>query len=270
MDIAYENRVDVLQLWTRRSLEFIPHFHDSFEMVCMLDGNVDVMIGDERFTLSAGDFAIAMPNTIHGYFGESNVNAYLLIVPRRYAEAYSALLETHTVATPVIRAERHNRRLAEVVEEIFRIRRAENPFSGEMLCGCFSLLFGEIFSYVGMRECNKLPEDVERRLIAYCLDNFEKELSLDTLSSALHISRSYISYMFSKKLHMSLPDFIGSLRISEAKRRLERGASVTEAAFAAGFSSIRTFNRHFFKVSGMTPRDYKKAVTVQSNAVGRS
>ncbi len=267
MEIAYEDRVDVLQLWTRHSLEFIPHFHDSFEIVCLLDGSTDMMIGGEHFTLSAGDLAVAMPNTIHGYFRDNNVDAYLLIVPRRYAEAYTALLETHTVATPVVRAEQQNRRLMELIEEIVRTRRSASPYRREMICGCFTVLFGEIFSYTGMRESQKLPAEIERRLIAYCLDNYAREISLDTLSSALHISRSYISYIFSNKLHVSLPDFLGSLRIAEAKRQIERGASVTEAAFAAGFSSIRTFNRHFFKVSGMTPRDYKKTMTEQNNAV---
>lgn len=269
MEIAYEDRVDALHLWTRRSLEFIPHFHDSFEIVCLLGGSTDMMIGGEHFTLSAGDLAVATPNTIHGYFRESDVDAYLLIVPRRYAEAYSVLLESYTVMTPVVRAERQNRRLTSLIEEIIRTRRSASPYRREMIYGYFTVLFGEIFSYTGMQECHKLPAEIERRLIAYCLDNYAQEISLDTLSSALHISRSYISYIFSNKLHVSLPDFLGSLRIAEAKRQIERGASVTEAAFAAGFSSIRTFNRRFYKVSGMTPRDYKKSVTAR-NAADRS
>ena len=167
MEIAYEDRVDVLQLWTRHSLEFIPHFHDSFEIVCMLNGNTDMMIGGEHFTLSAGDFAVAMPNTIHGYFRESDVDAYLLIVPRRYAEAYAALLETHTVTTPVIRAAQQSSRLTGLIEEIIRTRRSASPYRREMICGCFTVLFGEIFSYTGMRESQKLPAEIERRQQRY-------------------------------------------------------------------------------------------------------
>ena len=67
MDISYENRVDTLHIWMRHSLQWIPHFHDSIEMVCMLSGSADIMIGGENYTLTAGDFAIAMPNVLHGY-----------------------------------------------------------------------------------------------------------------------------------------------------------------------------------------------------------
>ena len=107
MDISYENRVDKLHIWTRHTLQWIPHFHDSIEIVCLLTGNADVMIGGEHYTLTAGDFAIAMPNVLHGYYREEDIDAFLLIVPRRYCDAYATILENHTVATPVIRAEQH-------------------------------------------------------------------------------------------------------------------------------------------------------------------
>ena len=189
MEIAYEDRVDVLQLWTRHSLEFIPHFHDSFEIVCMLNGNTDMMIGGEHFTLSAGDLAVAMPNTIHGYFRDNNVDAYLLIVPRRYAEAYAALLETHTVTTPVIRAAQQSSRLTGLIEEIIRTRRSASPYRREMICGYFTVLFGEIFSYTGMQESHKLPvrDAHEPQLFCKGLEFFQ-QLRLSLLHSGVRLA----------------------------------------------------------------------------------
>lgn len=265
MDISYENRVDKLHIWTRHSLQWIPHFHDSIEMVCLLSGSADILIGGENYTLTAGDFAIAMPNVLHGYYREEDVDAFLLIVPRRYCDAYAAILETHTVQTPVVRAAQHDGRLTARIRELIRAYKSTSPFRREILDGCFTVLFGEIFSYTGMAESRKTPEETERRLIAYCLENYAQEISLDLLADTLHVSRSYISYIFSNKLHVSLPDFIGSLRIAEAKRQIERGAGITEAAFGAGFSSIRTFNRRFAKESGMTPREFKRRIT-ETNA----
>lgn len=258
MDISYENRVDKLHIWTRHTLQWIPHFHDSIEIACLLTGNADVMIGGEHYTLTAGDFAIAMPNVLHGYYREADIDAFLLIVPRRYCDAYATILENHTVATPVIRAAQHGGRLIERIRELIRAYKSTSPFRREILVGCFTVLFGEVFSYTGMTESRKAPEETERRLIAYCLENYMQEISLDSLADSLHVSRSYISYIFSNKLHVSLPDFIGSLRIAEAKRQIENGAGITEAALNAGFSSIRTFNRRFAKESGMTPREFKK------------
>ena len=239
LDISYENRVDTLHIWMRHSLQWIPHFHDSIEMVCMLSGSADIMIGGENYTLTAGDFAIAMPNVLHGYYREEGVDAYLLIVPRRYCDAYASLLETHTVQTPVVRAAQHGGKLVERIHELVRAYKSTAPFR---------------------RESRKAPEETERRLIAYCLEHYAEEISLDLLADRLHVSRSYISYIFSNKLHVSLPGFIGSLRIAEAKRQIESGAGITEAAYGAGFSSIRTFNRRFAKENGMTPREFRRKI----------
>lgn len=258
LDISYENRVDRLHIWQRSSLQWFPHFHDSIEIACMLSGSVDMMIGGENYTIGVGDVAISMPNVLHGYYRENDVSAYLLIVPRHYCSAFSRLLETHTVREPIIRADTHGGKLTSRIEELIRIRRSRSPFCQEIMSGCFTMLFGEIFSYTGMTESRQVPEETERRLIAYCMEHYEQDISLTVLADALHVSRSYISYMFSNKLHVSLPDFIGSLRIAEAKRQIKRGVGVTEAAMNAGFSSIRTFNRRFYKENGMTPREYKR------------
>ena len=52
----------------------------------------------------------------------------------------------------------------------------------------------------------------------------------------------------------------------DAKRQIERGAGITEAAFGAGFSSIRTFNHRFAKESGMTPREFRQHIVEENVA----
>ena len=60
---------------------------------------------------------------------------------------------------------------------------------------------------------------------------------------------------------ISYKDFINSLRVEHACKLLTKDISVTEVAYASGFTTIRTFNRAFLKHVGMTPRDYAKAQT---------
>ena len=51
-------------------------------------------------------------------------------------------------------------------------------------------------------------------------------------------------------------DFINTLRVEHACELLEKGRSITDVAFASGFSSIRSFNRLFSRNMGMTPTEF--------------
>ncbi len=256
MAAFYEDRVDKLLLWKRDTLNFLPHFHDSFEIVYITDGIVNAMIGGDEFTLKKGDLSIAMPNAIHSYTDEKNISAYVLIVPRRFAEAYSSMLDKNSIVTPVIYG--CEEKISYTIEELFAANKATHPYKKQIMFGLFSILFGEIFAKTKLTECKKTPPETERRIILYCLENYKHDISLNSLSKELNISKNHISYIFSSKLKISMPDFIGALRVSEAKRLIETGMSMTDAALEAGFTSIRTFNRRFFIETGKTPREYAK------------
>ncbi len=261
MGVLYENRVNELLLWRRSSLSFLPHFHDSVEIIYMLCGTIRAVIDGKEFFLKKNSVCIALPNVIHAYDNEENIDAYSLIIPRTYLDAYIPILDTNTVTFPVIQFEDNENPLLALIEKIIAVNKTAHPFRKQILHGYFSILFGELFARTGLSECKKSSQETERRIITYCLENFRSEISLDLLAKALYISKNHISYIFSSKLKICLPDFLGALRVAEAKRLIERGASMTEAALESGFTSIRSFNRRFLLETGMTPREYAKSLS---------
>lgn len=256
MSAFYEDRVNDLKLWWRDTLSFLPHFHDSFEIVLVLNGTVNTIIDGTKYSLSKGDIAVAFPNSIHSYDTENDLEAYLFIVPRRYAEAFSKDLESLYAETPVFKS---NDKIVALLNNIIDANKINHPYKNQMLQGYFSILFAELFNNIKLVKCNKTVPETDRNIITYCVNNFRHDISLDLLSRELHISKNHISYIFSSKLKTSLPDFIGELRIEEAKRLIQSGASMTDAALNSGFSSIRTFNRRFIAKTGLTPREFAKA-----------
>ena len=72
------------------------------------------------------------------------------------------------------------------------------------------------------------------------------------------MSKYYISHIFSKEIGISMPEYINTLRIRDAEMLLKKGdMSITDIAFAVGFNSLRSFNRHFYSLTGKTPRQVK-------------
>lgn len=64
--------------------------------------------------------------------------------------------------------------------------------------------------------------------------------------------------LFSLRLNLTPAEFLAEARLAAAQRMLEgSSASVSEIAFAAGFSSLTAFNQNFKKLAGLTPSAYR-------------
>jgi two-component system response regulator YesN len=99
------------------------------------------------------------------------------------------------------------------------------------------------------------------RVRAFVEANLEEELSLTKVSQIADLSPKYFSAFFRQHTGVRFGDWITGVRIGRARTLLtERNRSVTRVALAVGFKDVRTFQRAFKKVTGMTPRAFKKTV----------
>lgn len=101
-------------------------------------------------------------------------------------------------------------------------------------------------------------QDTIKNVLKYCMEKYTEPLSLELLSRKLNLNKCYISHIFRERMNMSYKEFINNLRVENACSLLEKNSSITDIAYASGFSSVRTFNRAFLKHLDMTPRDYIK------------
>lgn len=69
---------------------------------------------------------------------------------------------------------------------------------------------------------------------------------------------SYFSYWFHRHVGMTYRHWLKLMRLREACTMMcQREASISEIAEAAGFKSVRTFERAFRCVVGRSPREFK-------------
>lgn len=97
------------------------------------------------------------------------------------------------------------------------------------------------------------------RSMDYILDNLSSQLSLDDIAAEAHMSKSYYSSTFKKLNGVSVWGYITAQRINRAQHLLESTTlPVTEICEHCGYNNIANFNRSFKKITGKTPRDYRK------------
>ena len=124
----------------------------------------------------------------------------------------------------------------------------------------FRLLSDLYLIYSYMREPKQENPDYVQRIINKINTSYMEKLSVAQMAQELGLNRSHLSRVFTARMHMSIQDYILQVRISEAKRYLTHGYSITDTALLSGFSSRTTFSNTFLRETGRTPISWKKNV----------
>ncbi len=87
-----------------------------------------------------------------------------------------------------------------------------------------------------------------------------EDITSEDICRHIGCSRSLVSHQFKSQTGMSLREYLTELRIADAKHLLEHSTlTVTEIAFAVGFSSSNYFTNVFKKYMKISPAAYKKS-----------
>jgi AraC family transcriptional regulator len=97
-----------------------------------------------------------------------------------------------------------------------------------------------------------------RRVLDYISTNIDKEITLAQLAAVAGLSVFYFARTFTRAMGVSPHRYVSRMRLENAMAEIAAGKlSLAEIAFNAGFSSQASFTRAFYRVSGLTPGEYR-------------
>lgn len=111
---------------------------------------------------------------------------------------------------------------------------------------------------------HKQPKQIEDPDIAiaarYICTNFEKDLSLNKISSLVNITPTYFSKKFKVMTGFGFTEYVTMVRLKEARKRLlETSDSITTIALECGFNNSNYFADCFKKLYHESPRTYRNS-----------
>jgi AraC-like DNA-binding protein len=120
-------------------------------------------------------------------------------------------------------------------------------------------------------------EDCERRIFSYYLSlqrvreyvekNLSEPISLRAAASAAGLEEKYFSAFFHRKTGVCFRNWLAGRRVDRAIEILtQHDDTITSVAANVGFQDLRTFERSFKRLTGLTPREFKRSVAPEITA----
>ena len=96
-------------------------------------------------------------------------------------------------------------------------------------------------------------------MLSYIHENYDHKILLENIAEAASVSRRECIRCFQDCIHKTPFDYVQDYRIRQAEKLLtETDLSVTEIAYATGFSGSAYFGKVFKNLTGKTPGNYRK------------
>lgn len=248
------------------SIGFKLHFHHQVEFVYMLKGSGKALIDGTEYQMKVGDVLVVFPNQLHEYRAFEDEEYYIAIFKPEILPDFKDIFYNMIPESSVYSTNNENQLLYQTVVALSTLHKKDNKYAEQVYKGLLTAFFGELFSTIELTKNKKTDLSMIKSVLAYCNENYKKDISLNSVANELHISKYYVSHLLNDKLKLGFNDYVNTLRISDAVELLDSGGSdMTEIAQKSGFNTVRTFNRAFKSVYGVSPSQYKKEQSTEEN-----
>ena len=230
------------------------HMHRCYEMVLMLDGEMNMQIDHTKYSLKTGDLILVKPYRIHSYETDAGKNGTCLLCV--FSDDLIA-----AVAGPISKYKLSSILLHDIpslYRDMFIQMQEKNDIASikgflYALCSLFYLKidYTEEDTFSGSSQ-------LLRDIFVYIENNIGNSCSLHDLAKEIRYNESYLSRMFLKNVGITYTEYVRNIKMDHACYLLRNtNDSIFSIASKCGYTTHSSFNRCFKQLIGMTPQEYR-------------
>ena len=238
---------------THTNVECMRHLHPHLEIIEVLEGVLNMRVCNSDYAISAGQGVFVSAFEPHEFHSPQYNRCRVLMFSSELVSTFCEALREKRTSSHIFAVSGASRAVA------------ENILSGES--GVLETLEAQALLYPicldALHGCTfedgvRIVAGSAERAFEYMNAHFTENISLDSVARAVGIHPVALSKMFSGRMGVGFNDCIRYLRCCHAAHLIRcSDATFTEIAYSCGFGSVRSFNRTFKTVYGITPGEYR-------------
>lgn len=237
---------------------------ENFVLHYVEKGKGQFELGGKKRVLSVGDLFIIFPGMKNHYQADCDdpwTYRYFMFSGIKSAEL--ARRAGFTPDNPVIKI-KNVRKFRIWHEELLSVIRKRNPGFELKATALVLELFSHCAEVQGtqLAKGNNRQEKYLQTVLHFIRLNYQQEISITQMAAIVGLDRTYLTSLFSRKLHTTPKRILTEMRIAKAKELLKEGKmdGIAEVATAVGYLDYPTFEKRFKAVTGSTPSEFQKRI----------
>lgn len=241
--------------WAKHTnVECVRHSHAHLEIIIVTEGVLDMRVRNADYRIKEGQGIFVSAFEPHEFHSPSENRCKVIMFSRELASKLSEYLKSKKVSSHIFAVSESSRALAKTI--LSPHDRETNSFETQALLSslCLDIVEGCTFE-----DGRHVQEDSLERAFKYINDHFSENISLESVARAIGLHPVTLSKTFSQKMGVSFNASVKCIRCTHAAAAIKGGdATFTEIAMACGFGSVRSFNRNFREIFGLSPTEYRE------------
>ena len=241
--------------------------HESLELLCILDGEGDVMYDGVRYRVRKNDITVVNSYAIHQVISEGELPIFCLIIDRRFCQ-YNGIDPVQLVFQNIIRDDDKASALFRRMMDAYADRE-DRFYNAAFKSAVLDLLvyLCRHYSLPRSEELSQAPSlEYVRRAMVYMKANFAQKLSSDDIAASAGLSKYHFEREFKRFTGCTPTHYLNTVRCEYARNLLESGRhSVKQTAFLCGFANNSYFSSVFRRYTGLLPSQVRPTDTRELN-----
>lgn len=235
-------------------VECIRHMHISPEIVIVEDGELNMYIGERSYSIKGGEGVFIPPFAPHSFSSPNYNVCHVFTFAKELLAHISDFVKTNAVKNHLFTIPKP---LLALINHY--LPKKQNRIESTLAQAILSPLYHEITSGCEFVENESAADDTLICALKYMTAHYDTELTLDTVAASVGIHPVTLSRFFTERTGITFTHFVKYLRASRAEALIRNTTDTfTSIALSCGFGSVRSFNRVFYELYGVTPGECRK------------